>query len=225
MFNNTWLSRYPRPRRVIFDNGSEFKKDFVPLLTSFDIKPVCTTVENPQANGPVERVHQVIHNMMVTKDLGNTIFDYIDPWGEILTSVAWAIRASHHSTFNATPAQLVFGRDMIFNLSTIINWQTTLNDKQTQVDRDNLRENSRRTAHDYAVGEQVFVKIKGVKRKLDPPKKGPYTITDVYTNGTVRIQRGIINERINIQKKKKKTQRIIEGHRSPFYVLPRTTMR
>ena len=77
---------------------------------------------------------------------------------------------------------------------------TTLNDKQTQVDRDNLWENSRCTAHDYAVGEQVFVKIKGVKRKLDPPKKGPYTITDVYTNGTVRIQRGIINERINIRR-------------------------
>ena len=76
--------------------------------------------------------------MMVTKDLGNTIFDYIDPWGEILTSVAWAIRASHHSTFNATPSQLVFGRDMIFNLSTIINWQTTLNNKQAQVDKDNL---------------------------------------------------------------------------------------
>ena len=74
-------------------------------------------------------------------------------------------------TFAFSPSSLVFGRDMIFNVSTIINWQTTLNDKQTQVDKDNLRENSRRTAHDYAVGEQVFVKIKGVKRKLDPPKK------------------------------------------------------
>ena len=25
IFNNTWLSRYPRPKRVIMDNGSEFK--------------------------------------------------------------------------------------------------------------------------------------------------------------------------------------------------------
>ena len=32
IFNNTWLSRYPRPRKVIFDNGNEFKKDFLPLL-------------------------------------------------------------------------------------------------------------------------------------------------------------------------------------------------
>ena len=26
IFNNVWLSRYPTPSKVIFDNGSEFKK-------------------------------------------------------------------------------------------------------------------------------------------------------------------------------------------------------
>ena len=26
LFNQTWVSRYPRPQRVRFDNGSEFKK-------------------------------------------------------------------------------------------------------------------------------------------------------------------------------------------------------
>ena len=35
IFNIVWLSRYPRPSKVIFDNGSEFKKDFVPLLKEF----------------------------------------------------------------------------------------------------------------------------------------------------------------------------------------------
>ena len=32
LFNNTWLSRYPRPKQIVFDNGSEFKHDFIPLL-------------------------------------------------------------------------------------------------------------------------------------------------------------------------------------------------
>ena len=32
LFDQTWLSRYPRPKKVIFDNGSEFKKNFEPLL-------------------------------------------------------------------------------------------------------------------------------------------------------------------------------------------------
>ena len=36
-------------------------------VTFFDIKPVLTSVKNPQANALVERVHQVILNMLVTK--------------------------------------------------------------------------------------------------------------------------------------------------------------
>ena len=198
LFNQTWLSRYPRPRRVVFDNGSEFKKDFVLLLKDFDIKPVLTSIKNPQSNAPVERVHQVLHNMIVRKDLDSQIFDYIDPCGEILSSVAWAVHASHHSTLNKTPGQLVFGRDMIFNLSTVVDWKTITKTKQTQVDRDNLRENARQVTHDYAVGDSVYIKIDGIKRKLDNKKKGPYRITQIYTNGTVRVQRGTVNERINI---------------------------
>ena len=38
LFDDVWLSRYPRPNKVIFDNGSEFKKDFLPLLKDMAIK-------------------------------------------------------------------------------------------------------------------------------------------------------------------------------------------
>ena len=68
----------------MFDKVSEFKRDFTPLLNYFDIKPVLTTIKNPQANAPVKRVHKVILNMLVTKDLDNKISDYIYPWGETL---------------------------------------------------------------------------------------------------------------------------------------------
>ena len=53
----------------MFDNGSEFKRYFTPLLKDFDIKPILMSVNNPQANAIVERVHQVILNMLVIKDL------------------------------------------------------------------------------------------------------------------------------------------------------------
>ena len=36
----------------------------------------------------MERVHQVILNMIVTKDIDNKVFDHIDPWGETLESIA-----------------------------------------------------------------------------------------------------------------------------------------
>ena len=37
LFNNTWLSRYLNPHKVVFDNGSKFKRYFTPLLKDFYI--------------------------------------------------------------------------------------------------------------------------------------------------------------------------------------------
>ena len=65
-------------------------------------------------------MYQVILNMIVTKDLYNKVFDHIDPWGETLAYISWAIRASYHHTIMDTPCQDVFGRDMIFNLASVV---------------------------------------------------------------------------------------------------------
>ena len=75
LFYNTWLCRYLHTLKVLFDNGSEFKRDFNPLLKDFGIKPVLMSVKNPQANSLVERFYQVILNMLVIKYLDNKVFD------------------------------------------------------------------------------------------------------------------------------------------------------
>ena len=123
----------------MFDNGSEFKQDLTPLLKDFDIKPVLTSVKNPQANAPVDQLYQVILNMLVTKDLDNKVFDYIDTWGETLAYISLAIRYSYHRTIMATPRQSVFCRDMLFNIASIIYWRVVTADKQLQLDIDNVR--------------------------------------------------------------------------------------
>ena len=79
LFHNTWLCRYPFPSKVVFDNRSKFKRNVIPLLKYFDIKTFLTTVKNPHAKAPVERVHQVILNMLVTNDPDNKVFDHIYP--------------------------------------------------------------------------------------------------------------------------------------------------
>ena len=115
MFNNIWLFRYPRPRKVVFDNIYELKRDFITFLKEFDIKPVLMSVKNPQANALVERVHQVILNMLVTKDLDNKVFDYTDTWGETLAYKSWVIRAYYNRTIIATPGQVAFGKSILFD--------------------------------------------------------------------------------------------------------------
>ena len=73
----------------MFDNRSDFKWNFTPLIKYFDIKAVLTIIKNPQANNLVERVHQVILNMIFTKYIDNRVFEYIYIWGETLASIAW----------------------------------------------------------------------------------------------------------------------------------------
>ena len=129
------------------------------LLNYFDIKPVLTSVRNPQANAQVERLHKVILNMLVTNYIDNKVFNYIYPWGETLASIAWLIRASCHRTIMSTPCQAVFGRDILFNLASVVDWLVVTAAKQRQVDIDNVRENSKQVTHDYAIGDQVYVEI------------------------------------------------------------------
>ena len=117
LFNNKWICRYPRPQKFVFDNGYDFKRDYTPLLNDFGIKPVLTTIKNPQANAMVERGHQVVLNMLSTKDLDNKVLYDIDPWGETLASIAWAISAYYHRTIMSTPGQSIFDREILFNLA------------------------------------------------------------------------------------------------------------
>ena len=124
IFNNTWLSCYPRHRRVIFDNGNEFKKDFLSLPRGSSIKPTPTPIKNLQANSTLERVHQVLGNRLRTKKLRNiTLMKCWDPWSGVMTSVPWAIYSTHHTILQATPGQLVSGRDMLLNLKFVADWK------------------------------------------------------------------------------------------------------
>ena len=186
----------------MFDNFFEFKQYFTPFLKDFDIKPVLTSVNNPQDNAPVQRVHQVILNMLVTRYLDNKVFNYIYPWGETLSHIACVIRAYYHRTVMDTPGQAVFGIDILFNLASIIYWQVLNATKQRQVYIDNVRENAKRVVHDYAIGDQVYVEMTDIYHKLDYSKQVPYIITEVFRNVTVRVQRGHVDEIINIRQLK-----------------------
>ena len=58
----------------------------------------------------------------------------------------------------APPGQYFFDRYMLFNLTSVVDWQVVNAAKQRQVDIDNVRENSRRVTHGYAIGNRVMRK-------------------------------------------------------------------
>ena len=67
--------------------------------------------------------------------------------------------------------------------------------KQKQIDEDTKKHNKHRIAHDYEVGDKVLIKPDGVQRKYEWEYEGPYSITQIYTNGTVQIQQNAFTER------------------------------
>ena len=96
------------------------------------------TIKKPQANYLLEQVHQVIFNMLVTKDIDKQVLDYIEPWGKKLVYIAWAISDSYHHTIGTTPDQSGFGRDMIINLTSVLDWKFRTSRKQRNANSVNV---------------------------------------------------------------------------------------
>jgi hypothetical protein len=71
VFDNTWLPRYPHPQYIGYDNGNEYKNVFKEMCLNYGIKGKKSTTYNPQSNGIIEHVHQVLGNSLHTFELKN----------------------------------------------------------------------------------------------------------------------------------------------------------
>ena len=198
LFDSHWLARYPRPVEIGFDNGSEFKMEFQDLCKNMGLTKKTSLPWNPQSNSILERVHQVLGDCLRTFNLDNKELNPDHPFEEFLTASAYAIRCAYHTTLGFSPAQLVFGRDMFMPIETPVDWEQIRIRKQNQINKDNVRENSKRTPHDYAQGDLITIKRPGIIPKLSIPRMGPYKVTQTHNNGTVTIQKQpFVTERVN----------------------------
>ena len=207
-FDNHFLCRYPRPVEVVYDQGSEFKSEFSELLLSYGIKPIPTTVKNPTANAIIERTHLTMGDMLRGKEFQvSNNWTWHDEVDCTLQSVAWALRSTVSATIKRSPGQLAFNRDMIMNMQIHSNWKNIAETRRRQTIADNIRENDNRIEHDYKIYDQVLVKLNAFERRNqrkigDAPTRGPYTIIQKYSNGTVRIKKGNYEETISIRRVK-----------------------
>ncbi len=193
-----WLCRYPWPEIIINDQGSEFKGDFKDLLKEdYKREHKFITTRNPQANAILERIHQTLGNLIRTFELQDNYLDETDPWKGIISAAAFAVRSTYHTTLQKTPGQLVFGRDMIFNIQHEADWKLIKERKQKRIKENNKRENATRIDYTYEVGQKVLVKEQN--HKLEPKQHGPYVIREVRNNGTVVLEQGAVLKTWNIR--------------------------
>jgi hypothetical protein len=146
---------------------------------------------NLQSNAILECIHQVLRDCLVIFDLENTPIDSDnqDSFDEYLSSVACAIRSLYHQSHGHSPAQLVFGRDMFSPVETEVDSEAIRNNKQTKINKNNIRENSSRVPHNYQKGELITLKKPGIPQKLAIPRKGPYKVVEHNNNGSILIEK------------------------------------
>ena len=169
------------------------------LRDDYDINQRFITARNPQANAMLERTHQTIGNMIRTFRIADAEIDEEDPFSGILSAVAFATRATVHTTLDATPSQLVFGRDPIIGTKHLADWSLIKDRKKKLIMQNNRKENKNRLEHDYKVGEKVLMKTDWNLKCNGDACKGPFTALQVNDNGKLRIQRGNVHDSINIR--------------------------
>ena len=201
---NAWLSRYPRPQYIIYDQGPEFKGEgFQRVIGRHYIRGCPTTVKNPTANGICERLHQTVTNVLrpllhlhppQNMDEASLIID------TALQTACYSARAVIHSTMRATPGSLAFNRDMLLNIPFIADLRLIQERREQLIDQQLMRANRSRISYDYRQGDEILI-LAYKPDKLDARAVGPFRIEQVHANGTVTIRRSpLVTERINIRR-------------------------
>jgi hypothetical protein len=143
LVNKTWLSRYPRCHYIIYNNGSEFKLNFEYLCETYDIKRKPTMVKNPQANAILERLHQVVGQMLHTSELDMAETLIPDDVDVFLNNEAWAICSTYHTVLKTSPGVAIFGCNMLFDIPFIADWNKIGDNRQRQTDLSTAHKNSK----------------------------------------------------------------------------------
>jgi hypothetical protein len=160
------------------------------LNDDYNIKRKQITTRNPQANSIVERVHKTVHNTLRSQQMHEEQdFEVLrESFAGILSAVTKAVNSTVHTTLNATPTQLVFGRDAFLPVAFQADWTFIANRKQRLIVQNNKRENAKRRPHVYSVNDSVMILHDPNRKHGDDTYKGPFVITKVNDNGTLQLR-------------------------------------
>ena len=94
----------------MFDSSTIFIAEFTKMYQNkYELKRKPITTRNPQYNAIIEQIHQNIGNTIRTFDVSKIVNN--NPLSGILASTVFSVRATYHTTLQASPMNLVFGED------------------------------------------------------------------------------------------------------------------
>src|SRR5687768_13448726 len=81
--------------------------------------------------------------------------NYLDedgPWKGVLSATVSAVWSAYYTMLKKTPGQLVFGRNMIFNIQHVADWESICQNKQRLINQNNKHENAKHVEHIFKKG-------------------------------------------------------------------------
>ena len=98
--------RYTWPLEIIYDQGGEFlgnnfKNSLIEDKYGTRNKPAFPG--NPQVNETIERIHQLLGNLVCTYILQETYVDDVGPFMGILDTAAFAVQSTYHRKKDKIP--------------------------------------------------------------------------------------------------------------------------
>ena len=185
--------RYPRPVRVIHDQGSEFTGSACQdLLECTGIKSSPATSHNPQGNSVIKAVHKSVGQVLQTLvHLRNPqSVAQADQLSKDALAMAMHVTrcASHQALHNMTPSALAFCCDMMFDIPFLMDFIVLQHSRQAVIDQHVQIANAQCLRHEFQIHDQVLKKsILSHLDKLVPSFTGPFKVIQVHTSRTCTI--------------------------------------
>ena len=155
----------------------------------YDLKRKPITTRNPHSDAIIEWIHKIIVNIIRKFDVTNIVNN--NPRSGILAATMFFVRATYHTSLQASPMQLLFGRDAILNINHVANWENIRQQKQEWINCNKERKNIRHNNHQYKVSDKILVKR---KKNSNPKLKfmGPSLITQIIKCIKIRDYKKVI---------------------------------
>ncbi|WVZ89427.1 hypothetical protein U9M48_035838 [Paspalum notatum var. saurae] len=193
------VSLHGIPVTITSDRGSVFVSRFWEhLQTALGTKLIRSSAYHPQTSGQVERVNQIVEDMLRACAL-----TYSTKWDECLPLAEFAYNNSYQKRLNMAPFEALYGR----RCRTPLNWSepgervtfgpdlVTQAEEQVKFIQSNLKSaqsrqksysDRRRRPLVFEKGDHVYLRVSpmkgvhrfGVKGKLAPRYVGPFKITE-----------------------------------------------
>ncbi|GJS82434.1 reverse transcriptase domain-containing protein [Tanacetum coccineum] len=193
-FLKSLFARFGTPRAIITDRSSHFYNNrFAKVMLKYEVTHRLSTAYHPQISGQVE-----VSNRGLKRILERTVGENHASWSDKLDDALWAFRTAFKTSIGCTPYKLVYEKayHLPIKLEHKAYWalkhcnfdlKTAGDHRKVQMNELNDSKIKNRV---FNIGNRVLLfnsRLKIFSGKLKTRWTGPFTVTQVFPYGTVKL--------------------------------------